>query len=218
MALENMHKYDLSLYLVTDRGYIGNRKLVKVVQQAVAGGVTAVQLREKNCSTREFIKLGQEIKSRLKNKNIPLIINDRIDIALAIQADGVHLGQEDMPVKMARDILGNDYLIGLSVENMNHIKKAEQLDVDYLGLSPLFVTKTKPELKQEWGLDGLKRARNNSSHPIVAIGNINSGNAAKVIGSGADGIAVVSAICAADDPKRAANQLSTQIRKARTDQ
>lgn len=215
MIEKKLNQFDLSLYLVTDRGYIGKRDLKDVVEQAVAGGVTAVQLREKEISTRKFIEQAWEIKNLLKNKNIPLIINDRVDVALAIQADGVHLGQKDMPVKMARKILGQNYLIGLSVENIEHVKEAETMDVDYLGLSPLFVTETKPELKQEWGMKGLKKARKISSHKIVSIGNINSSNAREVIAAGSNGIAVVSAICDSDNPAEAAAQLAQEIKKAR---
>ena len=215
MSAHNSDNIDYSLYLVTDRGYIGERKLSNVIKESVEGGVTIVQLREKESLTREFIDRAHEIQTVLKKHNIPLIINDRIDVAMAVQADGVHLGQDDMPVELARNILGQDFLIGLSVENMEDIREAENMDVDYLGLSPLFTTATKPELKNEWGLEGLQKARKSSSHKIVAIGNIDSGNAADVIRSGADGIAVVSAICASENPKKAASNLSHAIAKGK---
>lgn len=212
-----MQDFDLSLYLVTDRGYIGERKLANVVREAVEGGVTVVQLREKNADTREFIELAQDIQMILYKYNLPLIINDRLDIAQAVEADGVHLGQHDMPVEMARDILGPEPIIGLSVENMEQLREANQKEVDYIGLSPLFVTGTKPELQHEWGLEGLKKASLESEHPIVAIGNIDSGNVGQVIQSGADGVAVVSDICAAQDPCAAAQKLWQGIQKSRED-
>ena len=210
-----MQNYDLSLYLVTDRGYLNKLTLAELVEEAIAGGVTAIQLREKKCSTREFIEQAQQINKIVQDKNIPLIINDRIDIALAINAAGVHLGQNDMPVKIARKILGRDSIIGFSVENMAQLEEAQNMDVDYLGLSPLFTTQTKPELKKEWGIEGLKMASNKSSHKIVAIGRIDDNNAAKVIKSGADGIAVVSAICADQNPREAAAKLLKEIQNAR---
>jgi len=210
-----MLDYDLSLYLVTDRGYIGDRNLRDVVYQAVKGGVTMVQLREKEASTREFIELAQGLKKILQDKNVPLIINDRIDVALAVKADGVHLGQEDMPVELARKIMGDDYLIGLSIENMDQLRETENLHIDYIGLSPLFTTETKPELKHEWGFQGLRQAAGISSHKIVAIGNIDADNAAEVIKSGADGVAVVSAICASSDPEKAAKAIAQKIEKAK---
>jgi len=215
MTYKDTHKFDFSLYLVTDRGYSGDRQLRNIVARAVEGGVTTVQLREKDCSTREFIRLAKQLQNVLRDKNIPLIINDRLDVAMAVQAEGVHLGQNDMPVEVARKILGNNYIIGLSVENMEQLEEAEKMDVDYLGLSPLFTTETKPELKHEWGLKGLQRARQNSSHKIVAIGNIDANNARAVIKSGADGIAVVSAICAAANPQKAAAELSNQIKNVK---
>jgi len=212
-----MLDYDLSLYLVTDRGYIGDRNLRDVVDQAVKGGVTIVQLREKEVSTREFIELALNIKNDLKSKKIPLIINDRVDVAMAVKADGVHLGQEDMPVELAREIMGEDYIIGLSIENMDQLREAENKDIDYIGLSPLFVTETKPELNHQWGLKGLQQAARETSHKIVAIGNIDADNAARVIQSGARGVAVVSAICASSDPQAAAKSISKEIRKAKAE-
>lgn len=126
-------KFDPSLYLVTDRALSLGRDLEWIVTESVRGGVTMVQLREKDCSTREFVTLGQRLKTILSKFQVPLIINDRIDVALAIQADGVHLGQTDMPYAIARQLLGPDKIIGLSVENFEQIKEANLLDVDYIG-------------------------------------------------------------------------------------
>ncbi|MCX8010774.1 MAG: thiamine phosphate synthase [Ignavibacteria bacterium] len=209
------NKFDLSLYLVTDRKLSEPRNVEEVVELAIQGGVTAVQLREKEISTRKFLETAINLKKMLQPKNIPLIINDRIDIALAIDADGVHIGQEDMPYKEARRILGDEKIIGLSIETFEQAKEAEKLDVDYLGVSPIFQTPTKNELKTEWGIEGLRKLRQNTHHKLIAIGGINANNAQAVLEAGADGIAVVSAICSAQDPKQAAKDLKDIILKTK---
>ncbi len=208
-------KIDWSLYLVTDRDLSMGRDLEEIIKKAVAGGVSVVQLREKSISTSDFISLAKRIKAILKDKNIPLIINDRVDVALACEADGVHLGQEDMPPEMARKLLGSEATIGLSVENMEQVKAAEKLAVDYLGVSPIFKTPTKTDTKGEWGLDGLRQIRQFSRFPLIAIGGINSANVQEVVRAGAHGIAVVSAICSAKDPKNSAANLRALIEAAR---
>ncbi len=198
---------DWRLYLVTDRGLIGDRDLETVVEQAVRGGVTVVQLREKDCSTRDVIDLARRLKARLAPYEVPLIINDRVDVALAAGADGVHVGQSDMVYADARKLMGQDALIGVSVETPEQAREAEGWDVDCLGVSPIFATPTKTDTGQPWGLDGLRALRASSRHKLVAIGGIRDTNATEVVSAGADGIAVVSAICAADDPERAAREL-----------
>lgn len=208
---------NLELYLVTDRHLARGRPLEEVVRAAIRGGVTIVQLREKECSTREFVSIAQNLLHLLKPKKIPLIINDRIDVALAVNADGVHLGQDDMPYSLARDILGTEAIIGLSVESIADAQEAEKLDVDYLGVSPIFFTPTKTDLKRELGFDGLKKIKNSSRHKLVGIGGLNVSNAGDVIRAGADGVAVVSAICSADDPQAAASQLRQVISKAKSE-
>lgn len=202
---------DLSLYLVTDRGLCLGRPLEPIVLSAVRNGVSAVQLREKEMSTREFMALALGLKESLGPLGIPLIINDRIDVALAVQADGVHIGQTDMPYPVARKLLGAEAIIGLSIENEEQALEAEGWDVDYLGVSPIFVTPTKAELETEWGLDGLRRLRRLSRKPLIAIGGISMGNASEVIRAGADGLAVVSALCSAPDPGKAAFELRNII-------
>lgn len=187
------------------------RSLESIVSAAVEGGVTMVQLREKDCSTRDFVQLAIKLKELLSTKNIPLIINDRVDVALASGADGVHLGQSDMPYNTARNLLGKDKIIGLSVENLEQVVEADDLDVDYIGVSPVFATPTKLDTAPAFGLEGLREARKISRHPIVAIGGMNINTAAQVMESGADGIAVVSAIMAAPDPGEAARELLTII-------
>lgn len=202
------------LYLVTDRGLCGAKSVASVVEKAVAGGVRYVQLREKGLPTRSFIELAVHLKKLLYPAGVPLMINDRVDVALASGADGVHVGQEDMPYETARKLLGPSALIGLSVETWEDVVAAQRLDVDYLGVSPVFDTPTKTDTKGMWGLEGLARIRAYSRHPLVAIGGLNAANAEAVVMAGADCVAVVSAICAAADPFRAARDLDEIIRGA----
>lgn len=200
-------KNKLKLYLVTDRTLSLGRSLTEVVSAAVDGGVTMVQLREKDAPTGEFIKLAREIKAILSPLNIPLIINDRVDVALAVDADGVHIGQSDMSYEDARRLLGKNKIIGLSVENFEDIDIANTLDVDYIGISPVFGTPTKTDTATPFGISGLKDAVRLSHHPTVAIGGMNKDTAKEVMLTGCDGIAVVSAICSAQSPTSAATEL-----------
>lgn len=202
---------DFRLHLVTDRALSLGRDLLTIVDAAVQGGVTVVQLREKDCSTRDFIELGRVVARRLKGTTVPLLINDRVDVALTVGADGVHVGQSDMPYADARRLLGPEAIIGLSVESVADAEVAEELDVAYLGLSPVFVTPTKRELEQQLGLEGVSAIRKRSRHNLVAIGGIHSDNMNAILDAGADGIAVVSAICSAADPVQATNQLFTRF-------
>ena len=195
------------VYLVTDRSLCRNRPVSEVVLQAVRGGVRFVQLREKDLSTRAFIEEAVAIKKVLEPFAVPLIINDRVDVALASRADGVHLGQGDMPYPMARRLLGDKAIIGLSVETWRDVEEAQTLDVDYIGASPVFATPTKTDTKEPWGLDGLMKIKSSTRHPVVAIGGIHASNARAVIEAGADCLAVVSAICCAADPAAAASEL-----------
>lgn len=197
----------MRLYLVTDRGLAMGRDMLDIVREAVAGGVTMVQLREKDCPMRDFVALGRELVALLRPLGVPLIINDRVDVALACDADGVHIGQSDMPYDIARRLLGPDRIIGLSVESMDDIVAANALDVDYVGVSPVFATSTKTDTARPFGLDGLLEAVRLSVHPTVAIGGMNARTAADVMACGTDGIAVVSAIVSAESPREAAREL-----------
>ena len=202
------------LYLVTDRGLCGDRSLEEVVLAAVRGGASCVQLREKDCATRFFVEEASRLRDILREARVPLIINDRLDVALAVGADGVHIGQEDMPYDIARRLLGPEAIIGLSVETWEDVERAQGLDVDYLGVSPIFETPTKTDTKGSWGIEGLRRVRAYSRHPLVAVGGLNAANAADAVIAGADSIAVVSAICAASDPLAASRQLRRIIESA----
>jgi len=206
---------DYSLYLVTDRSLSRGKATLKIVKAGVAGGVTCVQLREKNCSTLEFIEEALSVKEYLKKHNIPLIINDRVDVAQAIQSDGVHLGQTDMPLTMAKDILKGSMIIGISVESLEDAIRAEKDGADYIGISPIFATPTKTDTAPPLGPDELKKISRAVKIPKVGIGGLNKDNAGEVIKNGADGIAVVSAIVAADDPEEAAGELKDIIKQAR---
>ena len=204
----------LKLYLVTDRDLSLGRSLEEVVSEAVKGGVTIVQLREKEASTGEFIALARRLMSILKPLGIPLIINDRVDVALAVDADGVHIGQSDMTYADARRLLGPDKIIGLSVECLEDLEAANALDVDYVGISPVYGTPTKTDTAEPFGLEGLRRAVEMSIHPTVAIGGMNAATIGEVMEAGADGVAVVSAICSAEDISKAAKELKAIVEAA----
>jgi thiamine-phosphate pyrophosphorylase len=206
---------DYSLYLVTDRGLARGRSTLEIVSAAVHGGTTVVQLREKDCSTRDFIEQALTIKEFLKDRGVPLIINDRLDVAQAVKADGVHLGQSDMALGVAKKILGDSMIIGISAESLQDAVEAEKGGADYLGVSPIYATPTKTDTAPPLGLEGLQEIRKAVRLPLVGIGGLNRGNAAEVIRNGADGVAVVSAIVAADDPQTAAETLKQIIKEAR---
>lgn len=199
----------LRLYLVTDRALSLGRSLEEVVEEAVAGGVTMVQLREKDAPTGEFVELARRLKGILAPAGVPLIINDRVDVALAVDADGLHIGQSDMAYEDARRLLGPDKIIGLSVENFEDVESANALDVDYVGISPVYGTPTKSDTAEPFGLEGLRRAVELSAHPTVAIGGMNLSTVGDVMAAGVDGVAVVSAICSAPSPRHAAAELRT---------
>jgi thiamine-phosphate pyrophosphorylase len=205
---------DWRLYLVTDRGLARGRPIAGVVEAAVRGGATAVQLREKSCSMREFVELGRELKKLLAPRGVPLIINDRVDVALEIGAGGVHIGQRDMDYERARRLLGPDAIIGLSIETIEQARASVPLEVDYLGVGPVFATATKMDAAPPLGVAGLAEICAISRHAIVAIGGMGLENVRQAIESGADGAAVVSAICAADDPERSARELRQAIDEA----
>ena len=208
---------DWTLYAVIDPHACRGRSAQEVARLAVQGGATVVQLRDKECSTREFLALAGSLHEMLTPLGVPLIINDRLDVALAVGAAGVHVGPSDMSPAVARRLMGEDALIGLSVETEQQALAAAEAGVDYLGVGPIFATSTKVDTASEWGLAGLRRLRSRSRHVLVAIGGVNRSNAAEVVRAGADGIAVVSAICAADEPEAAAAELDRIILAARAE-
>ncbi|MGO5066158.1 thiamine phosphate synthase [Clostridium sp. LCP25S3_F8] len=195
------------LYLITDRRFLKGRELKKVIEDAILGGVTIVQVREKDISTREFFKVAKEVKEVTDYYKVPIIINDRLDIAQAIDADGVHLGQKDMPLNIARKILGKDKIIGISVGNVEEALEAENNGADYLGIGTIFPTGSKKDVDAIIGIDGLSQVKNSISIPSVAIGGINKTNFKDVLKTGIEGISVISAILDEDNVRLAANNL-----------
>jgi thiamine-phosphate pyrophosphorylase len=206
--------FDGSLYLVIERSMI-QKPFEDFLIEALQGGVTAVQLREKSGSTRDYIELAKRTLKILKPFQVSLLINDRVDVALAAQAHGVHLGQDDFPFSEARQILGKESIIGVTIESEEQVPALENEDIDYWGVSSVFPTETKKDISHVWGLEGLTRLRQKTSRTLIAIGGITIGNSQQVLQSGADGIAVVSAICRSEDPYKAAHDLSQTLRLAR---
>ena len=207
-----MHKVDYSLMYVTDDSITDDTAFFKILEDALKGGASIVQLREKSGNTRSFYNRALKAKTLCHAYRIPLIINDRIDIALAADADGVHIGQTDMPYGKARALLGATKIIGLSVSNTEQAIEAENLKVDYIGISPIFNTATKKsDLAPSLGIEGLKMIRPLFSKPMVCIGGIHQNNVADIIKNGANGVAVISAISKAKYPEKETKNLKEII-------
>ena len=198
---------DLRVYLVTDTRLCGKRGVLATVAAALAGGVTAVQVRDPQASGRQLYELAMSVRNRLAGTGVPLIVDDRLDVALAVGANGVHLGQGDLPPPAARAVAGPDLVIGWSVTDLAQVADAHRFPagtVDYLGVGPVYGTATKPDAGPAIGLIGLQSICAVAAMPCVAIGGIDDTNAAAVTTYGAAGLAVVSAICTAADPGAAA--------------
>jgi thiamine-phosphate pyrophosphorylase len=207
--------FDLSVYLVTDPRLTAQRGLVETVSQAVAGGVTIVQLRDPDAKGRALVEAARALVALLRPLGIPLIVNDRVDVALAADADGVHLGQDDMEPGPARAQLGPDRILGLSVGTPAELSISDLSGVDYVGVGPVRATGTKADAGSAIGLVGLADMRKRIPLPVVGIGGLDAALAADVIRAGADGVAVVSALCAAPDVTAAARHLKTEVEAAR---
>jgi len=200
-------KPDLRLYLVTDTGLCGARGVPETVRRAVAGGATTVQVRDPNASGRELHELVARVRAELVGTGVALLVDDRLDVALTAGADGVHLGQSDLPVERARAVAGANLLVGWSVTCRAELDAANALPsgvVDYLGIGPVFGTPTKPGHAEPTGVDGLRELVAASRIPAVAIGGVHADNAEQVAATGVGGLCVVSEICAAADPAAAA--------------
>jgi len=203
------NKIDYSLYLVTDRDLMYAKSVEECVEQAVSGGCTVVQIREKTASSREFYEIAMRTHKITKSYGVPLIINDRADIALAVNAEGVHIGQKDLPYKETRRIMGKNKIIGVSVSNLKEaIAAAEEKGVDYLGVGAMFTTDTKKDADST-SMDELRRIREKIKLPLVVIGGVNKNNIPLFAGTGIDGVAVVSAIVSQKDASVAAHELMT---------
>ncbi len=198
---------DVRLYLVTDPVLAGARGVTETVRAALEGGTTCVQLRDKQAETRELLKAARAIKSLCDERGVPFVINDRIDVALAVGADGVHLGQGDMPLSDARRLLGPNAVIGVSVRTVQEVREAEREGATYLAANGVWATSTKTNFGAALGLDGLRSLVLASRLPIVAIGGIDETQARELALTGAAGIAVVSAVMAAPDPAEACRRL-----------
>lgn len=197
------------LYLVTDSDVarMAGHTLPFVVEEACRAGVRWVQLREKELSTRAFLELGAEIKQITKAYGANLIINDRVDVALALDADGVHVGQDDMPYSTVRSLIGPDKLIGLSINNLAELQAIAGADLDYLGIATVFPTGTKQDTSSLLGLEGLQQICRQTTLPTFAIGGIKADNIQQVMQTGVTGAAVVSAICGHPSPYEASREL-----------
>jgi len=206
---------ELDTYLVTDAGLSAGRSTVDVVEAAIAGGVDVVQLREKGTTARSRYELGQELRELTAEADVPLIVNDRIDLAQAIDADGVHLGDDDLPVAVARDQLGEDAIIGRSVSTVAGAREAAA--ADYFGVGAIFGTSSKDTDpgESEIGLDRVRAIDEAVDVPFVGIGGVTPENATDVVAAGADGVAVISAITGAGDPEEATRALTEAVAEGR---
>ena len=197
---------DYSVYLVTDRRNKTDEEFLNIIEEAIKGGTTVVQLREKTASTKEFYDLALRVKEITSRYGVPLLINDRIDIALAIDSEGVHIGQDDMPADIAREIIGEDKILGVSASTVEEAKKAENDSADYIGSGAVFPTATKDDADSV-SKEELKEIVDSIDIPVVAIGGITVENASTLKDSGIAGFSVVSAIMSAEDPKEASKKL-----------
>ncbi len=199
-------KFDLKLYVLTDRSFLDGERLEDKVKQIIAGGATIIQLREKNISSREFLETAINIRKITSDSGIPMIINDRLDIALASDADGLHVGQDDMPARIARRILGNNKILGVSASNVSEAIQAELDGADYIGVGAIFPTDSKNDARYVT-ISELVKITETVSIPVVAIGGINENNALSLEGTRVSGIAVISAIFSKRDVRGATQNM-----------
>lgn len=207
---------DMMLYAVTDAAWTGEKTLAEQVEEAMKGGITFLQLREKHLTKEAFLKEAIEIKDLAQKYQIPFVINDEIEIAQKSGADGVHVGQDDMPVEEVRKILGEDKIIGVSAHNVEEAVRAERGGADYLGVGAVYPTSTK-ENTSAVSMEEMKKICQTVSIPVVAIGGIKKHNMKVLTGTGVDGIAVVSAIFAAKDIRKAAGELLEAVKEMKAD-
>jgi thiamine-phosphate pyrophosphorylase len=208
---------DYSLYVITDAQLSRGRSHRQVIQAAIRGGATMVQYREKNASTRKMIDEALELRDLCRAHGVPFIVNDRVDVTLAVGADGVHVGQDDMPASLARKLIGPDKILGVSAENVEQARAAIADGADYVGAGAIFATTTKADANKPIEIPGLLKIARVCTIPVVGIGGINASNATSVIHSGAAGIAVISAIVSADDVEHAARELRNIVDAAKGD-
>lgn len=207
-----MKKFDTSLYFITDSSNYAEQEFLNRIERALQGGVTLMQLREKDRSTREYIELAQKVHNITQKYNVPLIIDDRVDIALAVDAEGVHVGQSDMPVNIARKLMGEDKIVGATTKTIEQAKEAYEQGADYLGVGAIYPTTTKVKTVLT-STDTLNDICNAVSIPVNAIGGLNKDNIDVLEGICIAGICVVSAIMKADDPKKATEELKARAKE-----
>ncbi len=201
-----MKKMNLTLYLVLDDKYLEGRDLASTVEQAIQGGITALQYRFKNKSTRQMYEELLVLRNLTKSYNVDLVVNDRVDLALAVGADGVHVGQQDLPPDVVKKLVDDSMYIGYSINSVDQIREVDHLPIDYIGFGSIYETTTKKNYKLV-GLEGLKQAVKITNKPIVAIGGITHYRVQEVLQAGATGVAVVSAILGFEDVKKATESL-----------
>ncbi|MFB6188489.1 MAG: thiamine phosphate synthase [Halapricum sp.] len=209
---------DWDVYLVTQASLSDGRDTREIVRAAIEGGVDVIQLREKDTTARERYELGLDLRELTREAGVPLIVNDRVDLAQAIDADGVHLGDEDLPVAVARDLLSKEVIIGRSVSFVEDARAAERAGADYLGVGAIYATGSKDDIDDEEyaiGTDRLREICDAVEIPVVGIGGIDASNASEVAAAGADGVAVITAITGADDPAAATRELGVAVRRGR---
>lgn len=207
--------FDLSVYLVVGPADCCGRAVAEVVGAALRGGVTLVQLRDKTAADEAYLAVGREVRALCREAGVPFIVNDRVDAVEALDADGLHVGQEDLGAQAARAAIGPDRLLGLSVDAPEQLAGLAEGSVDYLGVGPVFPTASKADARPASGAEGIAVIRGATALPIVGIGGLDAGRAAVPINAGADGVAVVSAIAAAADPEAAARELARAVAAAR---
>ena len=210
-----MARFDLALYVILDRTASRGRDLREILDGVVAGGARLVQFREKEWPVRRCLPLLEDLRWKARQAGIGFVVNDRLDLALAVEADGLHLGQDDLPASVARRLLPPSMFLGVSTHSLEQARQAEDEGADYVAVGSIFPTSTKPEF-QLVGLDLLRAVRREVKAPLVAIGGITPDNAAVVIEGGADGVAVISAVCAAPDPAEATRLLLQRIQPSLT--
>lgn len=204
-------QFNLSVYIITDPQSIGNRSMFDVVRAAIRGGASIVQLRDKHASDSDMITVGKQVHQITQAANIPLIVNDRVDVALALGAEGLHIGQDDMAAAEARRLIGPNRILGVSASTIAEAQRAEHDGADYLGVGDVYGTLSKPDADIPIGIDGLRAIIQAVALPVVAIGGITLENTPDSIRAGAKGVAVISAVVGAANPEAAAQQLRTIV-------
>ena len=202
----------LDFVLITDRK-VCDIKLTDIIKQAIEGGIGTVQLREKDLSTRDLYSLAKEIREITEKKDVNLIINDRVDIAIAVDADGVHLGWQSLEINIVRRMIGRDKLIGFSAHSLKEAERAENSGADYVTISPIFDTVNKDYFIKPLGVDEIAKIKERINIPVIALGGINENNVNKVLKNGADGIAAISAILLSNSPKQTVTKIYREIKK-----